>query len=135
MANEERKTGEVLLEMRDVVIDGYSDERWHEIIKGVDLTLRRVSDRNLLRAIQDDYFGRPLSEYEIEEFSTELAEEVWTGVGEVQNSLNANMTTRLPLGEVLADQAPGIYTLTARIDGIPLYDDPGATQWFVPICA
>ncbi len=31
----------VLLEMRDVRIDGFSDERWHEIIKGVDLTLRR----------------------------------------------------------------------------------------------
>ena len=27
--------------MRDIVIDGFSDEKWHEIIKGVDLTLRR----------------------------------------------------------------------------------------------
>ncbi len=33
--------GEILLEMRDVRIDGYSDERWHEIVKGVDLVLRR----------------------------------------------------------------------------------------------
>ena len=33
--------GDVLLEMRDIVIDGYSDDRWHEIIKGVDLVLRR----------------------------------------------------------------------------------------------
>jgi len=33
--------GDVLLEMRDIRIDGFSDERWHEIIKGVDLTLRR----------------------------------------------------------------------------------------------
>ncbi|MBV1725878.1 MAG: ABC transporter ATP-binding protein [Hoeflea sp.] len=31
----------ILLEMRDIRIDGYSDERWHPIIKGVDLTLRR----------------------------------------------------------------------------------------------
>jgi peptide/nickel transport system ATP-binding protein len=40
----EEKTGEkgdILLEMHDIVIDGYSDDRWHEIIKGVDLTLRR----------------------------------------------------------------------------------------------
>jgi peptide/nickel transport system ATP-binding protein len=35
------KKGDILLEMRDIVIDGYSDDRWHEIIKGVDLTLRR----------------------------------------------------------------------------------------------
>lgn len=32
---------DVLLEMRDVRIDGFSDERWHQIIKGVDLTLQR----------------------------------------------------------------------------------------------
>jgi len=33
--------GDILLEMHDIVIDGYSDDRWHEIIKGIDLTLRR----------------------------------------------------------------------------------------------
>jgi peptide/nickel transport system ATP-binding protein len=36
-----KRKGEVLLEMRDVRIEGYSDERWHQIIKGVDLTLHR----------------------------------------------------------------------------------------------
>lgn len=35
------KKGDVLLEMRDIRIDGFSDERWHKIIKGVDLTLHR----------------------------------------------------------------------------------------------
>ena len=35
------KKGDILLEMKDVRIDGFSDERWHEIIKGVDLTLKR----------------------------------------------------------------------------------------------
>ncbi|MEM7289772.1 MAG: ABC transporter ATP-binding protein [Pseudomonadota bacterium] len=35
------RKGDVLIEMRDVRIDGFSDERWHEIIKGVDLTLNR----------------------------------------------------------------------------------------------
>ena len=41
--NNERsgKKGEILLEMRDIVIDGYSDDRWHEIVKGVDITLKR----------------------------------------------------------------------------------------------
>lgn len=31
----------LLLEMRNVHIDGFSDEQWHPIIKGVDLTLKR----------------------------------------------------------------------------------------------
>ncbi len=35
------KKGDILLEMKDIVIDGYSDDRWHEIVKGVDVTLRR----------------------------------------------------------------------------------------------
>jgi hypothetical protein len=97
----------------------------------IDLILRRVSDRNLLRTIQDDYFGRPLGYYDADSFSNDLAEEIWTGVGNVQNSLNQTMTTRLPLGEVLQDQPPGIYTLTARVPGLDIYDDDGATQWFV----
>ena len=35
------KKGDVLLEMKDVVIDGFSDDRWHKIIKKVDLTVKR----------------------------------------------------------------------------------------------
>ncbi|SLN30995.1 hypothetical protein ROA7450_01365 [Roseovarius albus] len=97
----------------------------------VDLSLRRVSDRNLLRAIQDDYFARPLSHYQEAAFASDIAEDVWTGVGEVQNTLNKTMTTRLPMGEVLADQPPGIYALTANAPDADPYDDPGATQWFI----
>ena len=40
-SNPKRQKGEILLEMHGVVIDGYSDDRWHEIIKGVDVVLRR----------------------------------------------------------------------------------------------
>ena len=32
---------EVLLEMRNLQIEGFSDEKWHQIVKGVDLTLCR----------------------------------------------------------------------------------------------
>lgn len=40
-ADENGKKGDILLEMRDVHIDGFSDEKWHHIVKGVDLTLHR----------------------------------------------------------------------------------------------
>jgi len=33
--------GDILLEMHGIVINGYSDDRWHEIIKGVDVVLKR----------------------------------------------------------------------------------------------
>ena len=32
---------ELLLEMKNIHIDGFSDERWHKILKGVDLNLYR----------------------------------------------------------------------------------------------
>jgi len=97
----------------------------------LDLQLRRVSDRNLLRAIQDQYFGRPLSYWEDETFGNEIGEEIWTGAAEVQNELNRDMTSRLPMAEAIAGQPAGIYALTARVPGTDPYDDPGATQWFV----
>src|SRR5215813_6448141 len=36
-----RGKGEVLLEIRGLRIEGQSDETWNEIVKGIDLTLRR----------------------------------------------------------------------------------------------
>ncbi len=97
----------------------------------LDLRLRRVSDRNLVRAIRESYFGRPLSAYEDERFARDLAEQVWTGEATVQNELNIDMTTRLPMGEALADQTPGIYALSAAVPGQDVYDTPPAMQWFV----
>ncbi|MDZ7711085.1 MAG: alpha-2-macroglobulin family protein [Roseovarius sp.] len=97
----------------------------------VDLRLRRISDRNLLRSMQENLFARPLSSWQERGFTGEIAEEVWTGTGEVENTLNQTMTTRLPLGDVLRDQPPGIYALSAaRPDG-DRSDEAAATQWFV----
>jgi len=42
MSTEKKRTkGEVLLEMKGVRIEGFSDDKWHQIVKGVDLTLKR----------------------------------------------------------------------------------------------
>ena len=97
----------------------------------VELQLRRVSDRNLLRAVQEGIFGRPLSQWQDEYFSSDIAQEVWTGSAEVQSDLNRDMTTRLPLAEAIADRPVGIYALSAKIPGADPYDNPAATQWFV----
>ena len=35
------KSKQLLLEMKNIHIDGFSDERWHKILKGVDLKLYR----------------------------------------------------------------------------------------------
>src|SRR5690606_14225598 len=97
----------------------------------VELRLRRVSDRNLIRSIQNDYFGRPLGYYQQEYFANEIAEDVWEGTGTLNTELNRDVTTRLPLGEVVEGLEPGIYVLQAAVPGTEDYDNPAATQWFV----
>ena len=97
----------------------------------VDLTLYRVDDRTLMRSIQTQYFGQQLSVYDRSRFDGDYAETVWTGVGEVENRLNADVTTRLPVGEILGELPAGVYALTAAVPGADPYDNPAATQWFV----
>lgn len=97
----------------------------------VELKLQRVSDRNILRTIQDGYFGRPLSYWQFDTFDSEIAETVWTGNGDVGNELNIDMTTRLPLGEIVAGLPTGLYALTADLPGADKYDETSTTQWFV----
>ena len=41
MSTERGKKGDIILEMKDIRVEGFSDERWHKIIKGIDLTLHR----------------------------------------------------------------------------------------------
>jgi peptide/nickel transport system ATP-binding protein len=36
-----REKGEILLEIKNLHIEGHSEDRWHEIVKGVDLSLHR----------------------------------------------------------------------------------------------
>ncbi|MBL3608171.1 alpha-2-macroglobulin family protein [Rhodovulum sulfidophilum] len=97
----------------------------------LDLTLYRMSDRNLLRSVQDGYFGQAISPWQEEAVSTDLARKVWSGHAEVGSDLNRDVTTRLPLNEALAGQPAGVYALNAAIPGEDPYEMPAATQWFV----
>ena len=100
-------------------------------LETVDLVLSRVSDRNLVQSLKADFFGRPLSRWQQDQFNEEIAQEVWRGSGEVENVLNQEMQTRLPLGDVLRDQPTGIYVLSARVPGSDDYEVLTASQWFV----
>ncbi|RVV98155.1 alpha-2-macroglobulin family protein [Mesobaculum littorinae] len=97
----------------------------------VALELRQVSDRNLIRAMQQNLFAGQVPEYDRETFESELSREVWTGTGAVARDLNRDVTTRLPLGEVAGDLSAGIYVLFARIPGADPWETPAAAQWFV----
>ncbi len=97
----------------------------------LDLTLFRVTDRNLLRAIQNNYFGSPIMEYQEEYVDGEIGTKLWSGSAVVPQEVNRDLTTRLPLGEALKDQPAGIYALKAAVPGTDPYVVPAGWQWFV----
>jgi len=95
------------------------------------LVLRRVSDRNLVRALREGWFARPLDAWQTEVFATDVAEEIWRGAAEVPMQVNREMTARLPVAGLAGALAPGVYALEAQVPGQNTWDRPAATQWFV----
>lgn len=97
----------------------------------LDLTLYRVTDRNILRSVQDYYFGSPINVYNEEYFEGTVGEQLWTGSAKVKQEVNKDVTTRLPLDDALKDLPAGIYALKAAVPGVDPYTIPPGWQWFV----
>ncbi|MDP2738522.1 MAG: alpha-2-macroglobulin family protein [Pseudorhodobacter sp.] len=97
----------------------------------LDLTLFRVSDRNLLRAMQNDYFSTPIGEYSEDYFAGDVGEQLWVGAATVGMEVNRDVTTRLPMTEAIAGLPAGVYALKATVPGVDRYVTAAAWQWFV----
>ena len=97
----------------------------------LDLSLYRVTDRNLLRSVQDFYFGAPINVYSEDYFADNVGEALWTGSATVTQEVNKDVTTRLPMGEALEGLPAGIYALKAAVPGVDPYAIAPAWQWFV----
>lgn len=96
----------------------------------LNLEVWKVTDRNLLRALQDGYFNQPMYFYQEEDFETKLATKLWSGTAIVGSDMNQDITTRLPMDAAIAGQPSGIYALRAIAPGAGEYDD-ASWQWFV----
>ncbi|WP_149141378.1 alpha-2-macroglobulin family protein [Gemmobacter caeruleus] len=97
----------------------------------LDLALFRVSDRNILRAVQNGYLSWPIAEYQESGFTDDVGERLWTGTATMAQEVNKDVTTRLPMAEALKDRPAGIYALKASVPGVDPYAVPAAWQWFV----
>ena len=97
----------------------------------LDLTLQRLGDRNVLRAMDNGVFAQNLYEWDRDWIEGQMGQTVWEGSLTVGTDLNRDVTTRIPLAEALAGQEPGLYALTAAIPGSDPWDQPAATQWFI----
>ncbi|MCF8483789.1 MAG: alpha-2-macroglobulin family protein [Rhodobacteraceae bacterium] len=97
----------------------------------LELTLYRVTDRNLLRAFQNGYFSQPMNEWQENDFNGEVGTNVWSGSATVGLDVNKDVTTRLPMAEALHGQSAGIYALKANVPGEDPYEVAAAWQWFI----
>lgn len=97
----------------------------------LDLSLIRISDRNLIRTLREDWLARPLDRWSRDYMTSEIGDVVWTGQADVTRDLNRDVTTRLPIQEVTGPLGPGIYALQAGIPGTDPDNVAAATQWFV----
>jgi alpha-2-macroglobulin len=97
----------------------------------VKLTLARVSDRNILRTMQEGMFASPLYDWQQYQFDEQIGERIWEGTATVAQDLNRDVLTRVPLEEALAGQPAGVYVLSAAVPGADPYVTPASTQWFV----
>ncbi|TKW68074.1 MAG: alpha-2-macroglobulin [Paracoccus denitrificans] len=103
-----------------------------------ELTLYRMSDRNLVQALRDQMFGTPLDGWRANEFTTELGTQIWEGFATVAppagggaHPVNAEVATRLDLRGEAGPLQPGVYALSAAVPDTSQDDTPAATQWFM----
>ncbi len=97
----------------------------------VNITIGRVSDRNILRTMQEDMFASPLYPWQQDYFDSQIGIPIYEGVAEVSSELNRDGLSRLPLSEALDGQPAGLYMISAAIPGADPYDNAPASQWFI----
>ncbi|ODN69802.1 alpha-2-macroglobulin family protein [Methylobrevis pamukkalensis] len=97
----------------------------------MDARLVRLGDRSLAAAVTGDKFLSQMAGYDVDEIANTSGEAVWTGQIDVTRDLNREVTTAVPVGELVADLKPGVYALSARATTKKDSWSADATQWFI----
>lgn len=97
----------------------------------LDLEVWKVTDRNLIRLMQNGYFNAPMYDYQESDFESQMATKLWSGTATVGQTVNTDITTRLPLDEAIKGQPAGIYALRASVPDVDTSTVPASWQWFV----
>lgn len=96
------------------------------------ITLYRVNDRSMVRALVDGNFLSGISSYGADMLADRLGDKVWQGTVEITAEKNRRTLTALPMDEMRREAAPGVYVLTAAssAESRATWEDM-ATQWVV----
>lgn len=98
------------------------------------LRVLRINDRNLLREIESQRITNLLDGYDLKNIAKRSGEEIWQGsVTLASGERNKEVTTALPMNELLSNPQPGIYIVAAQPAQKSADDDweNQATQWLV----
>lgn len=76
----------------------------------VDLAVSRIDDRNILHAT-----GRGVMDRDRAYFSSDVGAQIWEGTATVEQDLNSDTLTRIPLDEALQDAPVGLYFVKATL--------------------
>jgi uncharacterized protein YfaS (alpha-2-macroglobulin family) len=98
----------------------------------VTINVFRIGDRNLINAVIDSDFQRPIGKYQLSDLGDERGTKVWSGELTTDITLNQEITTAFPVDQAIGDLKPGVYVMTA-VPKAPGSDDDYqlATQWFI----
>ncbi len=102
-------------------------------LDAVDLKLYRIDDRNLVRPILAGQLDSNLYGSEEGDLEASTGVLVWQGRLAVEAQRNQEITTLVPVGEILPDRKPGLYVVVARLPDEKPEDSwrQHATQWLV----
>ena len=97
----------------------------------IDAKLYRIGDRALTRTIGDRQFLRQLNAHQGERIAEQTGELVWQGSVDVEEQLNTEVISAIPVSEMTAEIKPGAYVLVASAASDARDWEARATQWFI----
>ncbi|MBO0661594.1 alpha-2-macroglobulin family protein [Jiella sp. CQZ9-1] len=97
----------------------------------IDARVQRIGERGLADMLTQGQFLTNLSRWQINQISSQSGQDVWTGSVSVVRNTNTDVTTAIPIADMVPDLKPGVYVLTAQVANAMQTPDPFATQWFV----
>ncbi|SCM70754.1 Large extracellular alpha-helical protein [uncultured Pleomorphomonas sp.] len=97
----------------------------------LDARVLKVGDRNLVNAVGEDRFLSQLDKWSADAVADREGREVWSGRIAIKRDTNREVTTAVPVSELVKTLEPGVYALVVRDVNKKDEWSADATQWFV----
>jgi uncharacterized protein YfaS (alpha-2-macroglobulin family) len=97
----------------------------------INAKLYRIGDRALVQTLGDGQFLAQLNAYQGERIAEQTGQFVWEGTVEVEEQLNTEVVSAIPVSAITAEIRPGAYVLIASAASDAREWEARATQWFI----